>query len=903
MVSLQNMYKQVFKRKYTYMSYMLAFFIPICVFLFLYWLTGTEPFGNNTIASGDMINQYLALISYFRSNVFHIGNLIYSYQVSLGDNFFSVWTYYLMSPFNLLAIFFKTEQMPLFFELNTLFDAGLASLTMSILLRNSSCINYKTNYDENIRGLYAAIFSTAYALMSFIFAYKESIFWYNAIALMPLVILGFERLIKGKGPTLYWVMLSVTILVNYYIGIMIVLFIFIISVFFIIYKLLNRSHCKDVFLLGVKIFSMTVLSLMISSIALLPSILGQEGVAKEPFNFKFDYIYQPFHLMAGLFTRSHFQDSPLIYTCLLVTLLVFTYFRITSIKQKDKNLLLAFLVVLFISTWLNTFYMMWHGFTMPNGYINREAFCVAFTLIVIGYSTLGLIYKQQNMYFKTPLWMLIITLLVLVQVVKAFSGLEVLMNILGLAIGSILIALVQRGRKPFWVAICVFLFVLIDISYSNYPMIDSQAKASPKRSAYRAVVQKTSSTISKIKKKDNDFYRIGSSFELNPNDPLQFNYAGISSYVSQQPTEYTDYMSALGYYQKHGWTRWTRYNNGSTLFMDSFLGVKYILSATDSEFSKQLDKTNNPLKADNSSQPFQYKTLFLKGEGNINVYKNRYFFPLAFAVSKGAQNLSLNYDTAADPFKIQNKLWTKMFKTSSLLYSNQSYQKNVQDNRATFSFTTNHSGLAYIYVPTQKWVMWPSSLKLSCNGKNITTLFGNNEGENGIVCLGRFDKGTMLKVALEPTDSSISLSQLKGIPNLMPYIDVENDKLLGEVRSKRIVRDNVMIKRISGPNMTFETDKDFKGGNILVTVPYDSGWRSEVDGEKTVLGKGLGHFIMIGVSAGKHEIKLSYSVKGLKTAVFLSVIGFVLAIISSIISSRSNRKKIMHTIATKSSSE
>lgn len=70
----------------------------------------------------------------------------------------------------------------------------------------------------------AVVFSTAYALCGFVGAYSLDIMWLDGVALAPLAMLGLRRMVKEKKVLLYYVTLSVSILANYYIAMMICIF-------------------------------------------------------------------------------------------------------------------------------------------------------------------------------------------------------------------------------------------------------------------------------------------------------------------------------------------------------------------------------------------------------------------------------------------------------------------------------------------------------------------------------------------------------------------------------------------------------------------------------------------------------------------------------------------------------
>ena len=70
----------------------------------------------------------------------------------------------------------------------------------------------------------ACYFGVFYALSGYMAAYSWNIMWLDCIVLLPLILHGLERLVREKKGLFYCLMLGLSILSNYYISIMICLF-------------------------------------------------------------------------------------------------------------------------------------------------------------------------------------------------------------------------------------------------------------------------------------------------------------------------------------------------------------------------------------------------------------------------------------------------------------------------------------------------------------------------------------------------------------------------------------------------------------------------------------------------------------------------------------------------------
>lgn len=195
-----------------------SFLIPVIVVLVIFAGAGIIPFGNNSIVHGDMNNQYIQLFAYLKQNLNSPMNMIYNYSGTLGGGFFGVLTYYLMNPLNLLVYFFSIGDIPIFLEVLTIMKIGLASCTMYIFFTYSEIFNFKNIVvDETIK----ISLATSYALMTYVFNYKECLMWLDGIILLPIVTLGLEKLILKRNIKIYIVGMVIAVICNYYFGVII----------------------------------------------------------------------------------------------------------------------------------------------------------------------------------------------------------------------------------------------------------------------------------------------------------------------------------------------------------------------------------------------------------------------------------------------------------------------------------------------------------------------------------------------------------------------------------------------------------------------------------------------------------------------------------------------------------
>lgn len=857
----------------------IAFCLPIILMLVIYWCVGMYPFGNHTVGYGDLANQYVAVMTYFKENFFHPENFLYSFKIALGGNFFPVFAYYLSSPVNIISLLFPAKDMLNFFEFNIVFNAGLSGLTMFLYLKNSFLLNRDLKKTEtNAKISITVALSTSFALSTFFFNYARSAMWFNAIGILPIVFLGLEKLIRNKKPTLYLISFSFLLLSNYYIGYIVTMFIVICVLFWIVDSLwIRKEKLFTVFLASCRILLYSVLSLMISAIYFLPSLLGQQNVDQEKFKFTFEKMYKFNDLGSALFPHTLPTNVPFIFTSLLCLLLLVLYFfsKSSAIRRNEKLLCGIFLAFLIFSTWFKGSYMIWHALTMPNGYPNRESFVLVFVIVAMAYRGVRA-YLFNGQPIQLVMSGILVCALALINLfsTKYFHLNQILIAILFLVLYiSCTLFMTQSENQNFfakWIPpMLLIVLVLCDIGYGNYQLTKDMALNSTDHSAYERVVINGRKAIQKIGTKDNSFYRVGTGYQINPNDPMQFNYNGVQNYLSQQPTSLTDFLSSAGYFQKHSWLRWSAYNNGSTRAMDSFLGIKYIISNQNTNFFNDIANTKS-LSATNQVASKAYSDKFLTN-GDFNVYRNSTVFPLAFLTEGKVDQLAFGYNPLGDPFILQNQLFQSIFPNGQPMYTDVSVkQVNRTNDEIDVKFISPQSGGGYLYIPYGVESN-SQNVQVFVNDKFVTRAFGNDLfSENGIIALGdlKNNKENTVKIIGKNAGQQYTIN---------PYIAVENESYLQKISqlAQNSVKNNSIV--VEGNKIKLNTRDFKKSKNLVLSIPYDKGWQASANGHDLTIRKGLGMLSVVHLQPGEHNITLKYHVPGLRLGILISLSGIVIS--------------------------
>lgn len=303
------------------------------------------------------------------------------------------------------------------------------------------------------------------------------------------------------------------------------------------------------------------------------------------------------------------------------------------------------MVFLLISTNVSALYMAWHLFTLPNGFPQRESYVISLVMITLAAKELGHISHPKLL----PIVVGLVSLIILAaELMLGNVSLKILLiNALFVLVYSLLFIFWKNDHK-----FKTLLFTLISIEcIVSGVVINKVTNFADLKPFYNTNIAE-SKAIRKIERHDSGAFRLGSTFQINTNDPMNYNYNGVSGYLSQLSTKQTDYLSYLGYYQKHSWFRWAQFNNGSTKALNSLLGIKYVLNG-DSHINTMTRNISSYPTLNNSVALGQYKKA---GQtGGITIYENKDAFPFVF--SSPYFKLKPNYDPLGNPFLNYNKIF------------------------------------------------------------------------------------------------------------------------------------------------------------------------------------------------------------------------------------------------------
>lgn len=825
-------------------NYILSFIIPIIVMIILYTIVGVIG-GSKNILTVDLANQYIEFFSALKNILSGTISPFYSFSKTLGGNLFGLITYYLMSPFNLLIVFFDRIDLPKFVLIINILKIGASGLT--------SYIYFNKTFKKETTSL---AFSITYSLMAYNIVYSQNLLWLDGVIMLPLIFLGIDKLLEKK-PLLFYITLTLSIIFNYYIGYMTC----IASLIYYVYQsyLKENKIKKEEIIYCIKYILISVLT---SSIILIPSIFSlMQGKANGMLG---EFVPNQRFALLDLITRFYigtFKNSdilgtlPNVYISVMMTFLVIYYFFNKNIKKKEKQaslILIGVFTLGFVFSPINT---IWHTFKNPVGFPFRYSFMFDFILLIIAYKSILNIKEIDKTFIKKfLLCALIFTLLI----DKLLYTKSMYYKIIGtLALMTIYIIYLSK-RKNKELSKLIILLITIEMAINGGITVYNIKYQNKEK--YNKFVTETGSIIDKINKQENTLFRLEKDYSYSSNDQLLLNYNGISHFSSTYEGNTNEFLGKyLGIFNRFYVTNYY----GSTLVTNSLLNIKYLLSKNELKYYKKLE-TNY----------------------DINTYENIYNLPLGFMVDNDIKNLKLE---KYNPFENQNEILKSMdqniedvfIKNNYTLELNNlkvdenekklTYKKINQNEKASIKIklTTENKGILYGYMSCSKF----KKVDVLLNGKSIIDITDENGYEANTLELGNYEPNetielefVLLEDTIKPKDFMFYTLDLNKFNNAINILKGHNELKIIEY-NKNYIRTNINAQ---------------KQNQVLYTsIPYDKAMKIILDGKEIEPIKIFDTLIGIELPKGNHVIEFKYTPRGFKEGAIISIIGIGLFILSN----------------------
>ncbi len=881
--------KKSFFEEYRYIIY--AFLATTVTMIIIYACNRMVPFGDKTILRMDLYHQYGPLFAELYERVMQGASLTYSWVSGLGSCFLGNYFNYLSSPIGAIVLFFGHNNVPEAIAVMILLKAALSSATFTYYLKRS----LKSQS-------YASIaFSIMYAFCGYMLAYYWNVMWLDAMVLLPVVLLGIEKIINNGKCSTYIIGLALSMFSNYYMSYMLCLFS---VIYFIYYYFTNNSFGAKVdpnsktgglknskfFASGCRFAFASFAAAGLMAAVLLPvyGVLQSSSATSGSFptetetyfNF-FDFFANHFAALTTTIRSSGDDVLPNIYCGILTIILAPLFFFTKTISKKEKVTTLLLLGTLYITFNLNFINYIWHGMHFPNDLPYRQSFIYSFVLLVMAYKTFLRLNEFKARHFGVVGAALIAYLVIVEEITsKNVNDASVLLS-LALIVLYVLVLTVFKDKKYQTMSIAALLIICV---CSEAVMCDTNAVSiSVDKTPYTSDLgdfEDMKDTIDTIEK--NGFYRMELTDLRTRMDPSWYYYNGVSVFSSMANEKLSNLQDDLGLMSN----RINSYTyNPQTPVYNMMFALKYLLN----------NESPNVLSS-------QYYTS-VGANDTFEAFKNNYSLPIAFMTALDVKDWATEdyietwkFETGSDPFELQGD-W---FKRATGLEN--PFEK-LEISYVTYNnidpFTESLEATSFYYDKTTDDTDASTTIYLTTEKEGNVYIYFDISGSNSKSLSITSSLGT----ASHPADQDCVLDLGRYAANETITINVPFDENVGTLKFYAYTMNDETFKKgyeiLSESEFVTETHEDtyIKGkvvtkndGLLYTSIPYDKAWKVTVDGKQVETIKIGQSLLGVELQKGIHEIEFKYEATGVATGITVSILTAAVLLLLYLIKKLRERK-------------
>ncbi len=819
---------------------------PLITALMLMYVFRTRqfyPFGERTVAWCDMNQQVVPLLCQLKDILDGKSGWFLSFKNASGMNFVGVFFFFLSSPFSFLVKFVEKHDMLLFANILVMLKMMTSAVTASLYF-------VRSEEHRSLDPLSVSLLGFMYASSGYVMLFYQNVIWLDVMYVFPLLMISLERLHKKHKPLMYILLMALVMVINYYIGYMVVLFVLLTAGIYSVMGIkadngASAETCLQ-FLVG------SAAAALLSACVWLPSFMQYMTSGRRT------------SLLDNLRTGDLVTDYDTVLTVIFgaAAMLILAAADIYE-SRKDctpsHKLWKIMALLLTVPLFLEPVNKMWHtGSYMA--FPARYAFMTVFMLLIMSAHTMSIDVKFCGSLKKYGIGGVICAFAVFVfgktlsafieqqadvlsEYTRSLGGSEASFKaLLRVVIVSLIFALVIRFfyRKG-WViksVSLVFLSVITVIQAAGMSRIYMTSSGEKSEDTY-ALQRKVLDLSDHID--DDSFYRVKTSakiFDYNMIGAMGYN--SIGHYTSLTKEDYMFTMKRLGYTSV-----WMEIGTcGGTALTDSLLSVGYEIGH---------DRPEN--------------TVY-----NFDAYN---IYPLSDKLPLGivTETLPDEEEIPAQLTRTEVQRYTAeaLFGNSDMIsiYAPDEGELHIKDGN--FTVADGETLIYRVRVGKKQSLYFDcfdrlsnelsepdyDSFSVAVNGKSICRSYPFSK-ENGVLKLGTFENEIAIIEIHALKDVSVPSYGVFGIDREKLSQAVSGVKTLGLTEMK------------NGLKGSCDLDKP---STILLSVPYDSGFTLKVNGREQPINKSMSCFMSFELDAGHSDIEISFVPTGFKAGAVLSIIG------------------------------
>ncbi len=825
------------------------------MFITVLAMKGIVPFGDKTFLMFDLKRQYVDYYAYYKTIIGGENNIFYSFSSTLGAGIIGFIAYYMTSPFLIFTLFFDQTSLPLAITLIIGAKLILAALFMEL---------YLERHVTEGGSIGTVICSVSWAFSGFLFAHSMNMMWMDVVILVPVLIHFLENHIGGGRRYPYILILSLMLILNYYMSYQVLIFI---ALWTLMKVVVTRpvNPWQKIF----QVVGSTIISILISAILLVPTAIGLLGSPKDITASGFVANGSNLNLI-DLFSKlptlaydeqEAFFGFPQLFVGVLLVFLILMFFMSGVIPMREKKGMFVLLAIFAVSFCIDFVNVLWHAGMEPSGHPYRQAYLCVFVMIVMACRAID--NMREDLSFAR-IAISVVIMLVALHFIKFgmydhISDRTMKVNYIlvgAYTLALVLCLLVKKEQNRLYEALMVILLVanMADLTVNAVFTYNKQSMMGTGAGEYALLVGKNLAAVREIKERDDSFYRMETLNPREQNDSLQYSYNGITHYSSAGLIYARYFLQRLGFNDNE---LYACYGHDNTATADSLLGVKYIMS--------------------DGMYPVHGIYENISG-GDVKVYQNPYALSVAVATDgfdlsgisdpgKNKPDVRMLHVPAVDAFALQEDVYSRLLGREVDIFDECDVRTDglyEKEGKYVYDYEVTAGSDGEMYAYFDGLIRAGENLSVFARGEFLTT-YGNASCVN-ILNLGYMKAGETITVSLQGENEDDDFGRAV-------FVTENTDAL--KAAYEEVSSRNCEVTKLSSSHITIDA-ADHDG--VFATIPYQSGWTVRVDGKKTtpiVIYDSL-IYIPISESASSHHIDMSYIPAGMREGLILTLIGILL---------------------------
>ena len=832
--------------------------ITCAVIVFIYVFKGIWPFGANRIDYFDNMQQVAPLYAHLWDWMHGKASLWFDWYTGFGTNVsMSISAFSMLSPFNLLLYLFPRTLI--------LESISILTLVKMIFMAVAMYAYINKKYNSLSYNMKVA-FSLMYTFCGYTVLYGSCFTpWMDIVALFPLLMLAYENMMQTGKKLFYIIMVAIIFIINYYLGAMSLVYIFLISGAYVLLMSKKEKIKEHAWNLGIG----TVAGLGLSCFVLVPVMMQLSGSQRggSGQGIVSQYIGWIKSAIISDGQMAAFQRWMMLYGMAFAAAVIIMGLKKFKEEKNTIRYMISLLLISLLPIVVEGINLMWH-FGSYNGYTLRNGYIVAFTLITVAAYFAQRMFEEVTADKKQLVKQLVIFVAaaaVYAVIYNIIPSNDIILAAFILFIAIFIAAFIFYNKKLKKDVIgfdfnTIIAIVAIEVFIGAYSLIGPPKFYEYEPYQYGDYVQAANEVKDSLDIEESVTDRIvNPDISLNANYPLILRRSAMSSFTAALQSDTQSYSKKFGYSKYFLWLL----DSGGTVFTNSLFHVTQAVNVN--ELDSQM---YTPVRSD----------------GGYTLYDANYKLPFAMSVNKNItrQDFSGNWED------LHNIFYKALTNDTQDIVNGMSYTKKESSVIREYNVRADGKQAVYINIvdvnnrntdANASWLI--SSMHIYVNGEEVlvptlgdvknTAYF--TDYNNNLVYLGTFENENFT-IRVEYDDPwYLKVSEVS-------FAGLDMDKMQSLVDKHA---DDYCETSYTSDSLTVKLNGSGVNNMALIPVVYSDNWNVKVNGKKVKAKSVCGLFTGVDIHAGENVIEMTFEPKGKKAGMLISLATLIMMIASALI--------------------